>query len=108
VPRGKGTDELGNRHPPKGASISLIAHAGVSIPSTSSSCLLAWRLSIVLHNNEHFVLEHSDAMWTYYFSVRWLLLVSLPVAALVYILACRSMDLGAGRCRAEAADAGLE
>jgi uncharacterized membrane protein len=29
----------------------------------------------VLYNNEHFILDHSDAMWTYYFPVRWLLLV---------------------------------
>jgi hypothetical protein len=36
------------------------------------------------------------------------LLVGLPVAGVVYTLASRSMDLGADRRRAEAADAGLE
>jgi purine-cytosine permease-like protein len=36
------------------------------------------------------------------------LLVGLLVAAVVYIPACRSMDLGADRRRAEAADVGLE
>jgi NCS1 family nucleobase:cation symporter-1 len=34
--------------------------------------------------------------------------VGLLVAAVVYIPACRSMDLDADRRRAEAADAGLE
>lgn len=28
----------------------------------------------VLYNNERFVLDHSDAMWAYYFPVRWVLL----------------------------------
>jgi NCS1 family nucleobase:cation symporter-1 len=38
------------------------------------------------------------------------LLVDLPVAAVLYIhiLACRPMDLGAGRRRAEAADVGFK
>jgi hypothetical protein len=36
------------------------------------------------------------------------LLVGLLVAAVVNILACRSMDLGVDRRRAEAADVGLE
>ena len=36
------------------------------------------------------------------------LLEGLLVAAVVYILACHSMDLGADRRRAEAADVGLE
>jgi hypothetical protein len=62
----------------------------------------------VVHNNERFVLEHSDAMWAPTFSVQWLLLVSLPVAALVYILAYRSMDFGAYRRRVEGADVGLQ
>jgi len=29
----------------------------------------------VLYNNERFIVDHSDAMWAYYFPVRWLLLV---------------------------------
>ena len=29
----------------------------------------------VLYNNERFIFDHSDAMWAYYFPVRWLLLV---------------------------------
>jgi purine-cytosine permease-like protein len=36
------------------------------------------------------------------------MLVGLPVAALVYLFACRSLDLETDRLRAEAADAGLE
>jgi nucleobase:cation symporter-1, NCS1 family len=36
------------------------------------------------------------------------LLAGPPMAAVVYIFACRSMDLGADRRRAEAADVGLE
>ena len=36
------------------------------------------------------------------------MLVGLPVSAVVYLLACRSLDLGAERQRAAAADAGLE
>ena len=36
------------------------------------------------------------------------MLVGLPVAALVYILACRSMDLRGDRLQAAAADAGLD
>ncbi len=36
------------------------------------------------------------------------MLVGLPVAALVYLLACRSLDLAADRRRAEAADLGLD
>jgi hypothetical protein len=36
------------------------------------------------------------------------MLVGLPLAALVYILACRSMDFGAYRRRVEAADVELE
>jgi purine-cytosine permease-like protein len=36
------------------------------------------------------------------------MLVGLPVAAAVYILACRSLDLEADRRRAEAADLGLD
>jgi len=35
------------------------------------------------------------------------MLVGLPVAALVYVLMCRSMDLKADRDQAELADAGL-
>jgi hypothetical protein len=36
------------------------------------------------------------------------MLVGLPVAAIVYILACRSMDLDLDRRRAAAADVGLD
>jgi purine-cytosine permease-like protein len=36
------------------------------------------------------------------------MLVGLPVAALVYVLACRSLDVDADRRRAEQADAGLD
>jgi hypothetical protein len=36
------------------------------------------------------------------------MLVGLPVSALVYLLACRSMDLAQEQARAAAADAGLE
>jgi purine-cytosine permease-like protein len=36
------------------------------------------------------------------------MLVGLPVAAIVYILACRSMDLELDRRRAAAADVGLD
>ncbi len=36
------------------------------------------------------------------------MVVGLPVSALVYLLACRSMDLAADRARAEAADRGLD
>ena len=36
------------------------------------------------------------------------MLVGLPVSALVYLIACRSLDLGLERARARAADAGLE
>ena len=45
---------------------------------------------------------------------RWLggtdlsMLVGLPVSALVYLLACRTIDLEADRCAAAAADRGLE
>ncbi len=36
------------------------------------------------------------------------MLVGLPVSAIVYIVACRSMDLPADRLAAAAADAGLD
>jgi hypothetical protein len=36
------------------------------------------------------------------------MLVGLPVAALVYILACRSLDLQADLMQARAADVGLD
>jgi purine-cytosine permease-like protein len=36
------------------------------------------------------------------------MLVGLPVATLVYLFACRSMDLEADRRRAAAADVGLD
>ncbi len=36
------------------------------------------------------------------------MLVGLPVATIVYLLACRSLDVEADRCRAEAADVGLD
>jgi hypothetical protein len=36
------------------------------------------------------------------------MLVGLPVSAVVYILACRSLDLDADRRRAAAADIGLD
>jgi nucleobase:cation symporter-1, NCS1 family len=36
------------------------------------------------------------------------MLVGLPVAACVYIAACRSLDVQADRRRAELADAGLD
>jgi nucleobase:cation symporter-1, NCS1 family len=36
------------------------------------------------------------------------MLVGLPVAAAVYVLACRSLDLNADRLRAQAADVGLD
>jgi purine-cytosine permease-like protein len=36
------------------------------------------------------------------------MLVGLPVAAVTYYLACRSMDVDQDRLRAAAADAGLE
>jgi purine-cytosine permease-like protein len=36
------------------------------------------------------------------------MLVGLPVAALVYVLACRSLDLEADRLQAQAADVGLD
>ncbi|HEY2682586.1 MAG TPA: cytosine permease [Steroidobacteraceae bacterium] len=36
------------------------------------------------------------------------MLVGLPVAALVYMIACRSLDLAADRTQAEAADVGLD
>ena len=29
----------------------------------------------VIYNNERFIVDHSDPQWTYYFQVRWLLLV---------------------------------
>jgi hypothetical protein len=36
------------------------------------------------------------------------MLVGLPVSALVYIAACRSLDVAADRRRAHAADVGLD
>ena len=36
------------------------------------------------------------------------MLIGLPVSAIVYLLACRSMDLNAERARALAADRGLD
>jgi NCS1 family nucleobase:cation symporter-1 len=36
------------------------------------------------------------------------MLVGLPVSTIVYLWACRSLDLEADRRRAEAADAGLD
>jgi nucleobase:cation symporter-1, NCS1 family len=36
------------------------------------------------------------------------MLVGLPVSALVYILACRSLDVAADRRQAHAADRGLD
>jgi purine-cytosine permease-like protein len=36
------------------------------------------------------------------------MLVGLPVAAVVYVLACRSLDLKADRLQAQAADVGLD
>ena len=36
------------------------------------------------------------------------MLVGLPVSAIVYLIACRSMDLGQEQARAAVADAGLE
>jgi uncharacterized membrane protein len=40
----------------------------------------------VLYNNERFILDHSDAMWAYYFPVRWLLLVHGSAGAIALCL----------------------